>query len=156
MRRGQSTRRQFANNLLNLTLAAPEVNRCCRDSKCAGDAAEWMLRMNQCWFAARVVAVRRKYGLTVDRREADALERALSGCSSKTMILPRPYVRGGDVFAAAGRDSSVAGTDALALRDEKGKGRFVGEEAQRHRIAPVRREHPAYPFERDSDGVVCE
>ena len=29
-------------------------------------------------------------------------------------------------------------------------------EARRHGIAPVSRGHPAYPFMRDGDGVVCE
>ena len=43
--------------------------------------------MNQCWFAARIVAVRLKYRLTVDRREAAALERVLSGCASTAMIV---------------------------------------------------------------------
>ena len=33
--------------------------------------------MNRCWFAARVVDVKRAYGLTVDRRERDALARTL-------------------------------------------------------------------------------
>ncbi len=34
---------------------------------------------NKYWFAARVVAVRRKYGLTIDRRETDALEPVRAG-----------------------------------------------------------------------------
>ena len=63
------TRRRFASDLLNLTLAAPSVNR---HRKVAKDAAEWLPDMNPCWFADRVVRVRQKYGLTIDRREADA------------------------------------------------------------------------------------
>ena len=65
------TRRRFASDLLNLTLAAPAVNRHRKSGK---DAGEWPPRMNRCWFAARVVAVKRKYGLTVNAREARALE----------------------------------------------------------------------------------
>ena len=38
--------------------------------------------MNKCWFAQRIVEVRQKYGLTIDRPEAEALERILSACSS--------------------------------------------------------------------------
>ena len=72
------TRRRFATDLLNLTLASPEMNRCGKSGKCAYDAAQWLPPMNQCWFAARIVAVRLKYRLTVDRREADALDRVLS------------------------------------------------------------------------------
>ena len=36
-------------------------------------------------FAARVVEVRRDYRLAIDRLEADALERILSGCESPAM-----------------------------------------------------------------------
>ena len=59
-----ATRRRFASDLLNLTLAGPRVNRY---EKVALDAAEWLPAQNRCWFAARVVAVRQRYGLTVDR-----------------------------------------------------------------------------------------
>ena len=76
-----------AADLLNLTLASPAVNRCGRSGKCAFDAAQWLPPMNRCWFAARIVAVRLKYRLTVDRREAGALERILSGCASTAMIV---------------------------------------------------------------------
>ena len=57
---GPPLRRRFASDLLNLTLAAPEVNRCAGAGKCAYDAAEWLPPINRCWFAARVVAVKRK------------------------------------------------------------------------------------------------
>ena len=67
-------RRAFARDLLNLTLAAPGVNR---HQKSDRDAAEWLPQRNRCWFAARVVEVRRKYALTIDRREADALDAVL-------------------------------------------------------------------------------
>ena len=49
------TRRRFARDLLNLTLASPRVNRHAKSDR---DAAEWMTEKNRCWFAARVVAVR--------------------------------------------------------------------------------------------------
>ena len=44
------------------------------------DAAEWLPTHNQCWFAATIVAVRREYDLTIDRREAAALDAVLKGC----------------------------------------------------------------------------
>ena len=81
------TRQRFATDLLNLTLASPEMNRCGKSGKCVYNAAQWLPPMNQCWFAARIVAVRLKYRLTVDRREADALDRVLSGCASTAMIV---------------------------------------------------------------------
>ena len=74
----QQTKRRFAADLRNLTLAAPAVNR----KKGARDAAEWLPETNRCWFAGRVVEVRKAYALTIDRREAAALESVLSDCSA--------------------------------------------------------------------------
>ena len=76
------TKRTFAGDLLNLTLASPEVN----GAKSNLDAFDWVPEMNQCWFAQRVVDVKLKYGMTVDRDEADALEGILSGCDSTALI----------------------------------------------------------------------
>ena len=78
-----ATRRRFATDLLNLTLAGPQVNRY---DKVDRDAAEWLPAQNRCWFAARVIAVRERYGLTIDRREADALDQVLAGCTSTELI----------------------------------------------------------------------
>ncbi len=74
-----ATKQRFSRDLLNLTLASPRVNR---NQKGAKDAAEWQPNANQCWFAQTVVAVRWAYQLTIDRREADALDGILAGCSS--------------------------------------------------------------------------
>ena len=52
----RATRARFATDLRNLTLASPGVNRHRKSGK---DAAEWLPRRNRCWFAARVVEVRR-------------------------------------------------------------------------------------------------
>ena len=148
-----TTRRAFARDLLNLTLAAPAVNRCGGAGKCAKDAAEWLPVHNRCWFAGRIVEVRRAWGLTIDRREADALEAVLAGCASTAMVM----------IVDADAVSSVpapAGADALRLWDDNGNGRITCAEARRHGIAPVARGHPAYPYMRDGDGdgdgVVCE
>ena len=78
----QETRRQFARDPLNLTLASPTVNRY---QKVAKDVAEWIPDHNACWFAARVVAIRTKYGLTIDPREAEAINSILDGCLSTTL-----------------------------------------------------------------------
>ena len=144
-----ATKRRFATDLLNLTLAGPRVNRY---QKVDNDAAEWLPPQNRCWYAARIIAVRQQYGLTVDRREADALDRVLSGCTSTEMIV---LARG----AAPARDASArASAQALAEWDDNGNGRISCAEARAHGIAPVMRAHPAYPFMRDGDGdgVVCE
>ena len=61
----------------NLTLSAPHLNR---NLKVAKDAADWRPDENRCWFAWRVIDVRRAYDLTIDRREADALDAILETC----------------------------------------------------------------------------
>ena len=81
--RSMAEKVRFANDPLNLTLALPEVNR---DEKRHYDAARWLPARNRCWFAGRVLEVRRKYGLTIDRAEADALEAVLSACESTDLV----------------------------------------------------------------------
>ena len=147
------TRARFSRDLRNLTLASPRVNRYEKSGK---DAAEWVPDRNACWFAARVVEVRRAYGLTIDRREAEALERILSGCQSTALEPIDCSVRSS---SGAGADAGPAGgDDALALYEDNGNGRITCAEAHRHEIAPVPRSHPAYRYMRDGDGdgVVCE
>ena len=81
--RPQEEKARFASDPLNLTLASPDVNR---EEKRHHDAAEWLPEKNRCWFAARVVAVRQKYGLTIDETEAQALEDVLSNCKSTDLV----------------------------------------------------------------------
>ena len=147
-----ATKRRFASDLLNLTLAAPAVNR---HQKSGKDAGEWMPQMNRCWFAGRVVGVKRKYGLTVDAREARALEGVLSGCGSTEMVVAEGQAQVAEPTPGAATPSTG---DALSRWDTNGNGRITCKEARQHGIAPVHREHPAYQFMRDGDGdgVVCE
>ncbi len=154
----RATRRRFASDPLNLTLAAPAVNRCGAAGKCAMDPAEWLPPVNRCWFAARVVAVKRQYGLTVDRREAAALERVLSGCSSTDMVFATRPSTPTPATPKARQPAPGDTVDALRLYDDNGNGRITCAEARRHGIAPVPRGHPAYRFMRDGDGdgTVCE
>ena len=162
----RSVRSRFASDLLNLTLATPEVNRCSGAGKCAHDAADWLPAMNKCWFAARVIAVKFKYSLTVDRDEAIALQRVLSDCTSIDIVFTDHGANGPTTAAAIDPAATPAveparpasASDALALYDDNRNGRITCAEARRHGIAPVPRDHPAYPFMRDGDGdgVVCE
>ena len=73
----QERKREFASDIRNLTLSARDLNR---NVKGAKDAADWTPDENRCWFAWRVIDVRRAYGLTIDRREADALDAILATC----------------------------------------------------------------------------
>ena len=147
------TKARFARDLRNLTLASPRVNR---HQKSGKDAAEWALARNRCWFAARVVDVRRAYGLTIDRREAAALERIFAGCES-TALEPVVCAVPSASSSPPGR-RPVTGDDALARYDDNRNGMITCKEARRHGIAPVPRSHAAYRYMRDADGdgVVCE
>jgi len=138
-------RRDFASDPLNLTLASPALNG---SDKKHYDGAEWMPPMNKCWFAQRIVEVRQKYGLTIDRPEAEALERILSACSSVEM----------EFIDCASATPSAKDSDALNEYDVDGDGRISCAEAEHHGIAPVCSSHPVYPFidEEDDDGIACD
>lgn len=146
-------KRAFARDLLNLTLAAPEVNRCGPGGKCGKDAAEWTPPKNQCWFNYRVLKVKQKYNLSADRAEVEALDSVLRQCKSVDMIIyedaPEPE-----------RETSTPSVtgDALSRYDDNNNGRITCAEARNHGIAPVSSNHPAYPhmYDADGDGTVCE
>ena len=78
------TKRTFAGDILNLTLASAEVNT----AKGSLDAFDWMPEMNRCWFAKRILDVKLKYGMTVDREEAEALELVLASCETTEIVRP--------------------------------------------------------------------
>ena len=148
-----ATKARFARDLRNLTLASPRVNR---HEKSGKDAAEWVPARNRCWFADRVLEVRLAYDLTIDRREAAALDRILAGCEStalEPMVCAVPSASASEPASAP-----AAGDDALALYDDNRNGRITCKEARRHGIVPVPRSHQAYRHMRDADGdgVVCE
>ena len=150
-----ATRRRFSSDLLNLTLASPSVNR---HQKSGKDAAEWLPDLNRCWYAARIVQVKREYGLTVDAREAEALDAVLSGCSSFELVVVSAPPQVQPTSAPSRRTGSPSNTAPLSMYDDNGNGRITCAEARAHGIAPVLREHPAYQYMRDGDGdgIVCE
>ena len=138
-----ATKRRFANDLLNLTLSDPGVN----SQKGGRDAGEWMPRIDPRGFAETVIQVKLKYGLSIDRRERAALERALDG---HRVMPPESMEDLAELLEAEG--------SPLDLWDDDGNGRITCAEAGRHGIAPVRYDHPAYAYMRDGDGDgwVCE
>ncbi len=145
---GPDIQQQFASDPLNLTLASRQVNR---HQKSAKDLSEWLPTMNACWYAERTLQVRRKYGLTIDFNEANAIEWVLSACESTAMVVeckvrtePKPKTNS---------DNAI-----LVQYDDDGNGRITCREAIRHDIAPVHKSHPAYAFmlDGDGDGTVCE
>ena len=72
--------REFGGDIDNLTVATPSVNRKDKSDK---DTAQWLPPRNRGWYAARVVAVKRKYGLSVDAAERHALAASLTGGASR-------------------------------------------------------------------------
>ena len=100
--------------------------------------------------------VRQAYDLTIDRREAMALERILVQCDSTGMERITCTL---DAAAAGDRNEGTGSNHAaLAMYDDNGNGWITCKEARRHGITPVPRGHPAYRHMRDGDGdgVVCE
>ena len=164
-------RRTFASDPLNLTLASPALNG---SDKKHYDGAEWMPPMNKCWFAQRIVEVRQKYGLTIDRPEAEALERILSACSPVEIEFIDCASEISEVRLASSDALSefydnwqpgdpppevrLASSEALSAYDDDDNGSITCAEARQHGIAPVPSNHPAYPFmnDADNDGIVCE
>ena len=161
---GLSLPQNAASDMLNLTFADPQANR---DQKAAKDVAEWLPEMNQCWFVNRVVAVKRRYGLSMDAREEAAARSVLESCSSFAMVIvdreatvtPTPETPPeSDTQTVTPTPEASAETAPLSLYDSNDNGRISCAEAREHGITPVRSDHPAYPYMRDSngDGVVCE
>ncbi len=148
-----ATRSRFASDLLNLTLASPSVNRHQKSDK---DVAEWLPDLNRCWYVDRVVQVRQKYGLSIDRAEANAIDEILADCQSTSLVVLAPEDTTSPTTPAA--PTPGPDVDPLALWDDNGNGRITCAEARAHGIAPVRRGHPAYQHmnDADDDGVVCE
>ncbi|MDE0142990.1 MAG: SH3 domain-containing protein [Caldilineaceae bacterium] len=77
-----ATKRAFASDLDNLTLASPQLNRY---EKVAKDLAEWLPEKNRCWYVAKVLAVKKKYGLSMDVREATVALNMMSWCVDVAM-----------------------------------------------------------------------
>ena len=77
------TRKQFANDPLNLVSTSRSANR----SKSDSDAASWLPPNKQirCAFIARQVAVKSAYQLWVTQAEFDAMKNILSSCPNQEL-----------------------------------------------------------------------
>jgi len=158
------TRLAFASAPLNLAFAPPALNR---DEKGSKDVAEGLPELNRCWYVNWVVAVKRRFGLSMDAREAQAALAVLESCPSVALEVvadegaePAAVEVARPTPAAADTPTpeAVQEEDPLALYDDNSNGRNTCAEARRHGIAPVHSDHPAYAYKRDGDGdgVVCE
>ena len=91
----ESQFRTFAGDIDNLTIADPTVNRL---QKSDLDAGEWEPPENRGWFAARIVAVKQKYGLSVNPAERDALQAMLNSAPSRTVSCGDGPTSGGPTY----------------------------------------------------------
>lgn len=84
------TRKQFANDPLNLVATDAGVNR----SKSDSDAASWLPPNKQirCSFIARQVAVKSAYQLWVTQAEYDAMSRVLTNCPDQPIANSGPLL----------------------------------------------------------------
>ena len=141
-----STKREFANDPLNLLAVEASLNR----QKGDGDAATWLppKRESRCEYVARQIAVKDKYGLWVKPAEADAMRRVLGDCDGFPAVedahpWPAP------VPASKPTNSSSSG----------GSTYFTNCDAARAAgAAPVHAGDPGYGkhLDRDGNGVGCE
>ena len=142
----------FSGDPLNLTLALPRENRTVKGDR---DAADYLPAHNQCWFAGRVIAVKQRWGLSVDEREAQFLKTALAGCTPEQIARPvcEPSTN------PTTTDNSAEAW--LARCDTNGNGRVTCTEARAEACGapiPVTSDHPLYRYmnDADGDGQVCE
>ncbi|MXW07073.1 MAG: HNH endonuclease [Gammaproteobacteria bacterium] len=77
------TRINFANDLENVALASPTVNR----GKSTKDPADWLPENNQCWYVWQWLNIKRKYNLTIDQAEKNAIASVLQNCSVTDLVL---------------------------------------------------------------------
>ena len=71
-------RREFASDLLNITLASAKLNN---EEKGSKTADGWVPANNKCWFAYTIVKVKNEYNLVVTPSEKSALNRIWNSCN---------------------------------------------------------------------------
>lgn len=86
--RSDLERKAFGQDLDNLTLAAPLLNR---HQKAGKDPAEWLPEKNQCWYVAKYIEIKKKYALTMDTAEATAVLKVYESCESFGMTMSDRY-----------------------------------------------------------------
>jgi hypothetical protein len=115
----EQTRREFANDPLNLLAVESSLNR----QKSDGDAATWLppKKDYRCEYVARQIAVKDKYDLWVKPAEADAMERVLGDCEGFLAIEDDdqwPATGEGDVVATESEPAPAPATTEPAPAPE--------------------------------------
>ena len=148
----------FANDLNNLTLASPDLNRREKSDKDAGD---WLPPNARCWFARTVVFVKQTHRLTVDEAERDELERVLGACESgRVPARARPGSESGGAGGADVDHPPVRGYRNCAAMRAAGWNRGVRRNGGTYRAAWNDAEARTYQAntarDGDKDGYACE
>ncbi len=157
------TRKQFANDPLNLLAADGPANQ----SKGDGDAATWLPPNTafRCPYVARQVAVKRAYGLWVTQAEQDAMTRVLSACPDEPLptggpaVVPAAAAEAPAEPAPAERAPAPAPADPAPVPAVGGDVYYANcTEARAAGAAPLHAGDPGYraAMDRDKDGVACE
>ncbi len=82
--RSDSERKAFGQDLDNMTLATPRLNRY---EKAGKDPAEWLPEKNQCWYVAKYIEIKKKYRLTMDAAEAAVIFKVFESCESSGITM---------------------------------------------------------------------
>lgn len=77
------TKINFSNDLENIALASASVNR----SKSDRDPADWLPDHNACWYVWQHLHIKRKYDMTIDEAEKNAIDSVLQDCSIDDLVL---------------------------------------------------------------------
>ena len=146
----------FANDLNNLTLASPDLNR---NEKSDKDAAEWLPPNARCWFALTVVFVKQTHDLTVDEAARDELERVLAACESGQV--PDRVAESGTTNDTAAADHPPVQTyrNCASLREagwNRGVNRSGGTYRDAWNDAEIRTYNLNTARDGNSDGHACE
>lgn len=149
-------REAFANDLTDTrTLVA--VSASANRSKGDSDPAEWMPQYGHCRYVSQYVVTKVRWGLSVDRVEKTALERAAAGCVNSTFTTHRAVVK---VVGSSTSGNSTSGSGTLTSSGSGLDPRFsTCTEAIAHGYGPYYEgTDPEYSWyeDRDHDGIVCE
>ena len=77
------TKIDFSNDLENIALASASVNR----SKSDRDPADWLPEHNACWYVWQHMHIKRKYDMTIDEAEKNAIGAVLQECTIEELVL---------------------------------------------------------------------
>lgn len=73
---------RFAQDPENLVLAGSYLNRYIKVAK---DAGEWLPEKNKCWYVHTIIKIKKKYSLTMDQAEYNAIQKVLERCVTYKM-----------------------------------------------------------------------